>query len=81
MFKTSNAYISDGNVLYAENVDENTIVITLLKGGAVYKKSIKNNALNSFKEELVGFSCHTAVTKDGIYVFKEDEIIERPILD
>lgn len=82
MFRTNNAYISDGKVLYAEQVDENTRVLTLMKGGAsVYKKTLKNSGYVSTKEELIGFSCHTAVTKDGIYVFKEDEIIERPILD
>ena len=81
MFRANNAYVSDGSVLYAEQVEENCKVFTIKRGCNVYKKEIRGNGYNTAKEELIGFSAHTIATKDGIYVFKEDEIIEKSVLD
>ena len=80
MFKSNNAYVSDGSVLYAEQVGENK-VFTIKKGCNVYKKTVSGNGYNTGSEELIGFSSHTIATTDGIYVFKEDEIIEKSVLD
>lgn len=81
MFNFSNAYVSDGNVLYAEQVGESTRIFTIRKGCCVHKKTVGGNGISKASEELIGFSAHTIATKDGIYVFKEDEIIEKSVLD